>query len=548
MRSFRGALIVIAAVMLAAGCVTPPPPEVMPPPEPVPPPVPVEPPPVVEVPPEPVLREVVIAYTGNRMGKDELPYALLKSYAESADLLLLIDAGNTIAGTDFALIDEGRGVITIMSETGYHAFIPGSHDFSYDALRLEELSKIASFPFISSNIRGADFIMPVYTWEIDEITIGVFAVSSQDIFSSLHEDLYAGLSLDGYLASVSRAFELLGEQEADVIIGITDIGLLALDLPAEQLQQLQQELSPADLIIDTGYTDDVREIREFPYGYLVSDPGGPDRLAEITISLEDFTVTGMRYQSLTEEQMLRQGLQPSRFIESLIQAVLEEHQYIISRARSYIDDTGINEADRFGITPLMNALQYDEPPEIIRILLEEGAAVERKDLYGTTPLMYAAWINTHPRVISILLREGADPRIEDEEGWNALMRGVLNENPRVITFLLERGADVNAVNSEGWTALMYAAGFSSTPEAVDILIEAGAGVNMQNEEGLTALMYAAGFTQDEQIIVRLLEAGADASMRDVTGASAYDYAARNRSLSGSQVLEELRKASLEHQQ
>ncbi len=51
----------------------------------------------------------------------------------------------------------------------------------------------------------------------------------------------------------------------------------------------------------------------------------------------------------------------------------------------------------------------------VRILIEEGAMIDRRAFDGQTPLHYAASCG-HANVVSMLLKAGADREAKDEEG------------------------------------------------------------------------------------------------------------------------------------
>jgi len=92
-------------------------------------------------------------------------------------------------------------------------------------------------------------------------------------------------------------------------------------------------------------------------------------------------------------------------------------------------------------------------PAVISVLLQARAGVDERDRYGLTPLMYASCYNPNPEVIATLLRAGADPNARDRNGLTPLMLAARsNQNPEVTTVLLESGGDAKARDNDGKTA------------------------------------------------------------------------------------------------
>ena len=117
----------------------------------------------------------------------------------------------------------------------------------------------------------------------------------------------------------------------------------------------------------------------------------------------------------------------------------------------------------YGFTPLMEAsvgsngpLKNEDALEIINLLAKAGADPNARDTHGDTALMLASG---EPDVIRVLVRMGAAVNWQNLSGQTALMSSI---NPEGTKVLLEAGADPYLKDREGKTALDLAEDWRKT--------------------------------------------------------------------------------------
>jgi len=172
-----------------------------------------------------------------------------------------------------------------------------------------------------------------------------------------------------------------------------------------------------------------------------------------------------------------------------------------------------------------------EGPECLKALLSTPLPKGRLDLHqpvkdGKTALMIVS-NNNHPDLVKLLLENGASASGFDAEGVTALMHainGACISCARDILNTESGAAIVNARDLKGWTALMLASRVKFGEELIAPLLAAGADPNAYKEDGMTSLMLAAGQNRSATITA-LLDAGADPTMEDAQKWTALHIAA-----------------------
>lgn len=184
----------------------------------------------------------------------------------------------------------------------------------------------------------------------------------------------------------------------------------------------------------------------------------------------------------------------------------------------------VNITDDKGWTPLIYSVYSNT--EMMKLLLESGAKIEKTSLDGGnslilaaelgklenlkflldnkanvnhvtknkgTPLMHAA-IRGRTDIVNELLAKGGNPNIVDFKSISPLMHAASNGHLECVKLLIEYGADVNLKDYKGYSAIM-APSDSRNPskvhlEIIDVLIKSGAKVNEKNDYGMSALAIA----------------------------------------------------------
>lgn len=161
----------------------------------------------------------------------------------------------------------------------------------------------------------------------------------------------------------------------------------------------------------------------------------------------------------------------------------------LAAAKSLLSQgVSVNAQDsELGVTALMSAVE-DRHADVARLLLENGADVNRKDAKGNTPLMAAA-LGGQTSLVMALLHRGADVNAENDYAETPLSNAVINGHADVVKMLIDSGANVNwkyiaDAEADGKT-LLEEAESQKRHDIVKLLKAAGANHDQKRDYGKT---------------------------------------------------------------
>lgn len=127
--------------------------------------------------------------------------------------------------------------------------------------------------------------------------------------------------------------------------------------------------------------------------------------------------------------------------------------------------------------------------------------INTPDSKGYSALIIAAY-NNQPEIVNLLLENGANVNAADAAGNTALMGACFKGFPEIAEILVQSGADVNQRNLQGAPALTFAATFGQLAIA-ELLLKNGAVTNLPDSRGKTALDHA--HLQENTSMISLLQ-------------------------------------------
>lgn len=181
--------------------------------------------------------------------------------------------------------------------------------------------------------------------------------------------------------------------------------------------------------------------------------------------------------------------------------------------------------DELSISSLHIAVQKNAR-NLVRLLLQKGANLNRKDNSGDTPLHIAVENGTE-EMVKLLLDWGADTKVEGRGCRASIQKAVFSKgrNESILLLLIEKGADIETRDVKCRTPLGNAID-SDSPSLAQILIGHGADVNATwNDSNTGRTLLCEAVRQGKEWAVQLLlEKGANPQAVDATGCWAIHYA------------------------
>jgi uncharacterized protein len=150
----------------------------------------------------------------------------------------------------------------------------------------------------------------------------------------------------------------------------------------------------------------------------------------------------------------------------------------------------VNDSNNKGETALMLAVKSGTP-EMIAMLLKNGASINQKDNKGNS-LVYYLMQSYHPRNknfdanLELLKDNGVNFGAKQEDGNTIYHLAVVKNDINLMKKISELNVDVNTANNEGITPLQRAAMISKDDAILKYLLSLGAKKDIKTEFGETA--------------------------------------------------------------
>ena len=143
--------------------------------------------------------------------------------------LLILDGGNFFQGHPLGIVDSGKTIIKWMNKIKYNALVPGQNDFLFGYKNLLNLSSIANFPVLASNIfyseNNQHVFKPYSIIDINNVKIGIIGIVSSNMNSLVLNKNIKGIYFSNEIEALKEWIPKVKDLGADIVIILSSLGI-----------------------------------------------------------------------------------------------------------------------------------------------------------------------------------------------------------------------------------------------------------------------------------------------------------------------------------
>ncbi|MBE6014223.1 MAG: bifunctional metallophosphatase/5'-nucleotidase [Lachnospiraceae bacterium] len=187
--------------------------------------------------------------------------------------VLLVDNGDALQGEAVGLMSQGEAIINLMKDLKYDVATPGNHDFDYGMDVFTKLTKKASFPYVSCNLRkeGQLCLKPYVIKEVAGMKIAFVGITTPEtlisstpkIFQDENGKFIYDFSGEGdgslLYKDVQDAVDAARAEGADLVYALGHVGKAVQDIPWTYADIISHT-EGIDVFID-GHSHDTDQIK-----------------------------------------------------------------------------------------------------------------------------------------------------------------------------------------------------------------------------------------------------------------------------------------------
>ena len=230
----------------------------------------------------------------------------------------------------FATLSRGESIVEILNYMGLDAMAAGNHDFNYGQKRLKELSEIAKFDIVTSNVITSDgdtFLDPYVIKEMNGIKIGILGLSTPETAYKTNPKNVEGLTFGEPIKYAKETVAKLKSEGVDFIIAVCHLGMDGSTKKEYQSIGVLEAVDGIDLLVD-GHSHTALSNGMVVNGATIVQTGEYDKnLGIVDIKVVDGKVT-INPRLLSKKEALGQIIE-KQIINKVIEKVQINEDYTV---------------------------------------------------------------------------------------------------------------------------------------------------------------------------------------------------------------------------
>ncbi len=257
--------------------------------------------------------------SGGAAGLAERATFVKQVRAESPNVLL-IDAGDINTGSALSNMYKGEIDIKAYGMMGYDAVALGNHEFDNPLATLESQMAMASFPWLSANVKKADgsyLAKPYIVKNYDGFRVGVFGLTTLRTLQIASPD--KSLTFVNEIEAGNEMVNILRTKEkCDVVIALAHLGFVREADGQVTSKEFAEKVPGVDLIVD-GHSHTFLEAPEYVNGTpIVSANEWGKYVGDGTFEIVDGMVTSFSWKPVKINDSKTQTFAPDAEVAAMI--------------------------------------------------------------------------------------------------------------------------------------------------------------------------------------------------------------------------------------
>ena len=262
---------------------------------------------------------------------------LVADIRDEYEHVLVLDAGDMNTGRPESNFYESAPDIIGYNYVGYDAMVLGNHEFDKPLDVLEAQKAMASFPFLSANVKDADgnlLAEPYIIRRFGDLKVGIFGLTLSRTPTVTMPSITGDLIFEDEVETARRMVAEL-EMKTDIIIALTHIGLY--EDNTQGSRRVAAMVPGIDLIVDGHSHSDIDEAVVVNGTPIVQAWQWGMKVGKAVLTIEDGDVVDFEWEAIPVNLKNRDRDAEGNTVYTFVGEEIEEDPFLLAALTPYAD-------------------------------------------------------------------------------------------------------------------------------------------------------------------------------------------------------------------